>query len=373
MLSLLLVGCTTNKIQINTNQDSDTYIVTDDYQNFLDLYSCVVKSDKGYYYITNNVLTFYDNEMGKSYPVCNKINCDHLNDECSAYLSPINFYPGQLGYYNGDLYVLGWTIKQANVRENYLYQISLKDFKRKKVTYLFDSSGIASCSFLVHRGYVYYALGGGVMQNRSVQLYRAELGNLSKKNDNKVIYEFTGIGAEIFSLSAYGNNVYFNTMSYADESGNGYKKSLHSLNIHTLQSNTVIDDNKYSYFVDNNKIYYQKNYNEINCIDLKTNSDDFFCNVDKLCYISADDNYVFFDNKQLLGNEDNGIKREISVFDKDGNFVNKIESKNKNDECLFGGNDKLIFKDSTNAINQKYYAVDKSHIKDSNHDFIEFN
>lgn len=373
LVLLMLVGCSINKIEVNTNQNSTTYVNNEDYQNFLGLYSSSVKADNGYYFISNMVVHYFDNTTKKSYPICNKINCDHSNDKCSAYLSSTNFYSEQLGYYDGNLYVLGWETKQANVHENYLYQISLKDFKRRKATYLFDSSGSASCSFAIHRGFVYYTLGGSVMQDSKAQLCRAKLGSTKKNDKDRAIYEFSGIGAEIFSLSASGNKVYFSTTSYQDEEGNGYKKSLNSVDIHTLESDVIVDDNKYSYFIDRAKIYYQKTKNVINCVDLETNSDEFFCNVDGLCYISADDNFVYFDNLQTLVIDESKTIRKISVLDKNGNFVTEIEPRNPADDCVFGGNDLLIFRGSTEDNKLKYYAIDKNKIQNFDNEFIEMN
>lgn len=376
ILSVLLVtttfvGCSLNKIEVDTNQNSDTYIQNEDYQNFLGLYSSTVKVDNGYYYISNMVIYFYDNNTKKSYPICNKINCNHSDDECSAYLSPFNFYSGQLSYYDGNLYVLGWETKNANVRENYLYQISLENFKRKKAAYLFDSSGSASCSFLIHRGYVYYNFGGGALQETNTQLLRSKLGDKKKDISKKIIFETSGIGASISSFNAYGNNFYFCTISYQDEKGNGYKRKLNCIDIHTLENKVVLQDLPYSYFVNGDDLYYQKTKNTINHIDLKTNSDELFYDINEICYISSDDNYIYLDNLQSLIISEKNIKRIITVLDKNGNYITKINPKNQKDDCLFGGNDFLIFSGITEDGKTTFYALEKTRIENPKIEFID--
>lgn len=52
------------------------------------------------------------------------------------------------------------------------------------------------------------------MSENTAVLYRKELGDVSKNNDEAQIFEFSGYGAEIFALSAYGNNLFFDTASH---------------------------------------------------------------------------------------------------------------------------------------------------------------
>ena len=85
MITLLLcTGCSSDKINININQNSEEYIANEDYQYFLDSYSSFIKTDGGYYFVTDLKLYFYDTEKKESYPVCSKATCKHSDSDCSA-------------------------------------------------------------------------------------------------------------------------------------------------------------------------------------------------------------------------------------------------------------------------------------------------
>lgn len=103
-----LCSCTSADIYISSEQDSDTYIQNENYQNFLDSFSGFVKVDGGYYFINDSTLSFYDAQSKDAYPACNKANCTHSDENCQAYLSVETFYPGMgMYYYNNALYLLG--------------------------------------------------------------------------------------------------------------------------------------------------------------------------------------------------------------------------------------------------------------------------
>lgn len=64
--------------------------------------------------------------------------------------------------------------------------------------------------------------------------------------------------------------------------------------------------------------------------------------------------------------------RKITVIDKrTGKFIASVIPKNKDDECLFGGNDFIFFKEITNEGLQKYYSIDKTKITQNKIDYID--
>ena len=146
---------------------------------------------------------------------------------------------------------------------------------------------------IIHRGYVYFSYDGGEMEETKATLYRTKLGELSKNSPEK-IFEFNGIGASIARLSAYGNKLFFNTSSYSDLQGNGYETVLNCMDIHTLENKTI-PQRKYSHFADEGKVYYFKDENTVAYYDLSNQKHKIFCKIDGPCYISADDNYIYFD------------------------------------------------------------------------------
>ena len=369
-------SCSSNKINANINQNSEKYIANEDYQNYIDSFSTFAKVDNGYYFITDLKLYFYDTEANQAYPVCNKANCKHQGSECTAYLSPLKFYVGmRLNYYDNAIYILGYE-QDGTTRHNYMYQISLDNFKIKKASYLFDSSGQISTMFMIHRGYVYFVHGEAPMKETTATLYRAKLGDTSS-DASEAIYEFDGIGANIYGLSAYGNNLFFMTAFYEDAEGNGYKSILNYMDIHTFKG-CQIPEREYSHIADEGQVYYEKDERTVECYDLKTKKTTFLCYVDGPCYISADSNYLYFDNQSKMYLDKSFNDRKIFVYDKNGNYVTEITPKNPKDDCYFGGDDIMIFKEvavTGEAIEaegaKNYYILDKSQLTSQDRQFID--
>ncbi len=369
-------GCSSSKNEVNINQNSEVYLANEDYQNYIDSFSTFAKVDNGYYFTTDLKLYFYDTEKNQAYPVCNKANCEHQGSECTAYLSPLKFYVGmRLSYYDNAVYILGYE-QDGAVRHNYMYQISLDNFKIKKVAYLFDSSGQISTMFMIHRGYIYFVFGEAPMKESTATLYRTRLGDTSK-DASEAIYEFDGIGANIYGLSAYGNNLFFMSAFYEDAEGNGYKSVLNYMDIHTFNGGQI-PERKYSHIADEGKVYYGKDEKTVECYDLKTKETTFFCNINGPCYISADSNYIYFDNQSKMYLDERFMDRKIYVYDKSGNYITEIVPKNPKDDCYFGGDDVMIFKEITvtgEVVESEgakgYYVLDKSQITSPDKQFID--
>ncbi len=374
---LLFTGCSSNRIHANVNQNAEEYVANEDFQNYLDSYSSFVKTEDGYYFMNSLTLYFYDTEKNEAYPVCNKANCEHNGSDCPAYFSPLQYIPMTgLHYYDNALYILGFEKKGESRRKNYIYRISLETLKHKKAAYMFDSSEQLSVMYAMHRGYVYFVHGESPMKESTATLYRAKIGDTSDTAP-EAIYTFSGIGATIFGLSAYGNNLFFMTADYADEAGNGYKTTLHYMDIHTLETNQI-PEREFSHTADAGKVYYGKDEKTIECYDLKTKKTEFFCNIDGPAYISADSNYIYFDNRQKRYVDEGFTDRKIFVYDKQGNFVTEIVPKNPTDACYFGGDDVMIFKEITvtgEVVESEgakgYYVLDKSQLASPDKQFID--
>lgn len=383
IISSLMTGCSSKSNKINTDQSSVSYVENEDFQNFIDSSSAFAKANNGYYFLHSMKLYFFDTATKEAYIVCNKANCEHNSNKCMAFFPVFNYYPFQLSYCNNVLYVLGWEEEGSNVRHNYIYQISLDNYKRKKAAYLFDGTNTSSVFFIIHRGYVYYLKGySAQLKETTAYLYRTKLGNTSQKAEAEIIYEFSGIGAEISNIKASGNNLILMNSSYSDTNGDGYKTSYTLIDIHSLKARELVGDEAYSLFADGEVAYYGKGENKIYSINLNTSEDVFFCDIDGPCYISADSNYVYFDNLQSIYiDKIDENDRKIFVYDKSGKYITEITPKNSKDDCYFGGDDVMIFKENTegetitngNADNgtKDYYVLDKSQLKSPDKQFID--
>lgn len=376
-LSSFLAGCSGENKDINTEQNAVTYVKNEDFQSFIDSSSAFAKAKNGYYFLQNMMLYYFDTETKEAYIVCNKPNCEHNSNDCTAFFSIFNYYPFQLSYFNNSLYVLGWEEEGRNLRHNYIYEISLDKYKRKKAAYLFDGTDTSSVSFLIHRGYIYYLKGGASdLKETTSYLYRKKLGNTSQKEKAEKIYEFSGIGASIIDVKASGNNIIVLNASYGDSKGNDYKTFYNLIDIHSLESKEIAGDEAYSLFADGAYAYYGDGKNAVNCMNLTTNKTELFCNIDGPCYISADSKYIYFDNKQAISiGKAAENDRKILVYDKTGKKITEIEPKNPLDDCYFGGDDIMIFKDVISGDDAEdgakgYYVLDKAQLTSSDKQFI---
>lgn len=378
ILMLSFGGCSNTKITVNTEQSSEGYVENEDYQNYLNLYSNCVKTNDGYYFINDNRLYFFDKYSHESTIACSKINCEHNDDRCTAFFSTFGFFPIQLSYYDNALYLLGWETENSNIYNNYIYQISTENFKRKKAVYIGNSNGLSKTVFLIHRGYAYYTVGSNTMKETTATLYRKQLGNINKNDTGEVAFEYTGIGAQIQDISAYANNIYISFSSYENKNGDGYKTSFSSVDIHTLQEKCIFDNSTFATYADSNYVYYEKDENTVNRLDINTDEEEFFCNIKGPCYISADSNYVYFDNLQSIYiDKIDESDRRIFVYDKSGKYITEITPKNPKDDCYFGGDDIMIFKEiiAGEVIESEgakdYYVLDKSQLTSSDKQFID--
>ena len=372
-------GCSGKTENINTEQNAVTYVENEDFQNFFGNESNIAKVKNGYYFFEGMNLYYFDTETRESYPVCSKPNCDHKNG-CTSFFSIFNYYPFELSYYNNALYVLGWENEGSNLWHNYIYEVSLDNYKRKKAAYLFDSTGSTDfVDFIIHRGYVYYLRGNSSnLEETTDYLYRVKIGNTSEKDEAEKIYEFSGIGASINDLKASGNNIIVRNDCYGDTEGNDFETSYNLINIHSLETEKIVGNEAYSLLVNGEYAYYEKGENTVYRIDLNTNDEEFFCSINGPAYISADSNYIYFDNRQKMHIDESFQDRKISVFDKTGKHITDITLKNPKDRCCFGGDDIMIFMETAAANEAEkseglkdYYMLDKSQLTSSDKQFID--
>ena len=88
--------------------------------------------------------------------------------------------------------------------------------------------------------------------------------------------------------------------------------------------------------------------------------------------------YIYFDNLQsiIVGNSKEN-DRKIFVYDKSGKYVTEITPKNPKDDCYFGGDDMMIFKENIDGETVEsdgakgYYVLDKSQLKFPDKQFID--
>ena len=109
------------------------------------LWNQMAISDKGYYYWVMSgqydFLYFMDKATGKSVPLCNRPDCEHIDDNCNAYFKTvihtpkdgIEFDRNRVMFLDGYVYVIGHNMGG----EHYLYRISEDGSKQEKYMKLY--------------------------------------------------------------------------------------------------------------------------------------------------------------------------------------------------------------------------------------------
>lgn len=379
---LLSAGCSGQTIEANTSQSAETYVAGEDFQYFLEPFWGWTQAKDGYFLLSNGLLQYLDPQTLQMRPACSDPNCDHNSPDCPAYfmMSPSekdSFLTDTFLYnYGGNLYVFGWQEESRALRHNFIYQVSTDTFKRQKAAYLFDSGGSLSILFMMHRGYVYFVRGGADgLDEATATLYRVPLGSTDTDTKPETVYEFTGYGANILGLSAFGNNFFFETSSYTDAGGSTETTQLLCTDIHTLETKTVLENVPYSYLAADGYVYYLSDAQSLHRLDLKSGEDMLFYKTNQLCNLSADSNYIYLDNAMAMNLDERITGRVITVIDKSGNPVTTVVPRAADDQCYFGGDDLMLFsyqkQDPENPDNEitLYYALDKSTLTSDEHTF----
>lgn len=121
--------------------DFPGYVYDKEQAQMVSRFSPMAVSEKGYYYIANQILCFYDIESGLNVPLCSRVNCDHKDAQCDAYVftaeiggaeTACNCMGERIAYYDGRLYM----IEVTDNREHILYAYDEHFNNRQKIATL---------------------------------------------------------------------------------------------------------------------------------------------------------------------------------------------------------------------------------------------
>lgn len=171
ILLSILVGCTSpGDVDMETQAETVEYIYDNNMvQTSTD--SRVAFSEKGYYYLVNGFLHFYDINSSVGIPVCSKSDCLHDSTTCGAYaLDKADYDPANLSevsvnctgnmiwYDNGKLYMV-----KRDESGDYLMQYDSDFTNEVKLCTLADDGTIMGMpssdtqdTALMYKGYFYY-------------------------------------------------------------------------------------------------------------------------------------------------------------------------------------------------------------------------
>ena len=333
-----------------------------DYQKYFTS-TKICRSDQGYYFFRTPYLFFFDETSGKTVKVCGLPDCNHNDSSCNAYFDPMLFNTNSIWFYNNQLYIEG--AEEKNSKSHFLYQLSLDGSKRKQICYLFKTEeNYVDFSLIIHRDFAYYCnYGKNDLTNDSCTLYRVKLTEGSKPEE---MHHYKGIGASIFRIRGYGNDIYFQTGEYEDRQGNSYSSGFYRINISSKKVEAIAEDFwPNDYFADGNYLYYFSKDNQLIRMDLNTKETAEIYQAVCRSYISYDGKYLYIDNgMDLLIHQKDLSSREICVLDMTGKQIDTIALPNVT-ECFFGDS-KYLFA----IFNNEMKAFDKTQIGEKTKEWL---
>ncbi len=121
-------------------------------------------AEKGYYYIVNGLLYFYDIESGLGLPLCSRVDCKHKDNQCDAYANPSGSSDisclcdgGEVFYYEKKLYMV-----ERDTENNYYLSQYNSNYNEKKyiakLSSLSEDGTIVSSNgaYTICNGHFYY-------------------------------------------------------------------------------------------------------------------------------------------------------------------------------------------------------------------------
>lgn len=339
--------------------ENTEYNLETDYQYCFSDYIELVLVEGGYYIVNMNILYFYDKASMKVMPVCSKIDCNHKNEECDAYVGDI-FY---LSYYEQGLYYIVYESSFVDDTASYmLYRRTLDGSVAEKLCNLatVTKGSSAILGMIAHRGYIYYSL---MESDIKCTLFRVPIDG---KGDVETLYTVEGYDPYAYKLKGYGDGITFISSVALDSEYSEFEYSLYYYDSNENAVKSVMEEGLVGeYLIHDNKIYYTLP-DGVYCYDVIQDKDEKFYETDSLVYMSFDGNYFYFDN--LFGismgtvNEDS---RNILVVSSEGEIVDTIDFEELY-MCAFGDRDYMF-----RSVSDGYILLDKDQIGTGNHEWTE--
>lgn len=174
-------------------------------------------SENGYYFVNGDFIYYMDKESKKPVLLDNRPDHRCMNEpdssNCYAFIQTKDGdRPALIQYYDSKLYVLEsyWDTKSERSMFDMVWKLSRMDpdGKNRKTFKIFDSK---PNYVAIHRGYLYYSMMSADKDN--IQTTKVVRLQMEGKHKEEVIYEKTGLGAEITDIIPYGQQIYLNSWS----------------------------------------------------------------------------------------------------------------------------------------------------------------
>ncbi|MBQ9886044.1 MAG: hypothetical protein IJM37_04180 [Lachnospiraceae bacterium] len=307
----------------------------------------IVSVNSGYYFFihdkkANCWLKYYDKNSNTCIPVCQRVDCNHDNDNCdSVFLKEENITnaDGRLWYYKDMLYYISTEIHDNCIDYN-LNSITLDGSKRTKICTLYSSffydSKAMGMQMLVHRGEVYYSMSGTEIS----YLYKRSLSDIDSEIE---ICRCSGFYTGIYNMQGYGDGICFQCYYYEDEPKDEYdiKEKVFYYNSNTEEISFLSDDILGLYSLADYGILYS-NGTDMMYLGFDNYESKVFIK-DCVSTSSFDGKYIYVDNiDEIEIDIADKQKRAINIYDIAGNLVDSITLENNSLPSAFGDEDYLF-------------------------------
>lgn len=300
----------------------------------------IAKCETGYYVLNGNKIYYVEQSTMDAIPLCNKPNCTHNNNGCNAILGNVrNIY-----YSDGYIYYLSDAGEEKGFIGNYLVKMSPDGSTKENILYL----ELSPTDWTIHRNTFYYSIrvyqideNTGLEDLAYSDCYIYSY-SLDKESKPKEIYfaEEISEGAQISTLMAFGNNLYFEMFGGCRyEKGEIFKTVKLSIEDNTCTD--MITTEGYiltrPMYIDGHLLFsvFNSQSNLKYITDFDGNNPELFWEIDSDKTIFCDGKYIYVDNFYALDST-NDKDRFIEVYDIDLNKVDEFSLGNGSDRtyCL---------------------------------------
>jgi len=370
----IISGCSNNKYTSEYSTSTENTKITDfNFDNNKGQYympNGSAAAENGYYYITKNSYTsnnseptygyfiyYYDMTSQTTVPLCSKLECQHNDSNCDAYLLENECLGHMIWFYNDRIYMLERTKENDN-----LVSYDKEGRNKKNICILSDNDAVVGFKnsvdnvACVNNGSLYYETYNS--KNDFVEFKKVDLKSESKPQvigtvpinpntlstnvfrfypfqDKVYIFENQYVSASDTTNSIYEYDVNKNNLSSLIEFKYGDISSPYRGTIYNWNTNMVVDNDGNFYYItelDGDKIPasigtgYNKTciINKYNVL-LKTNSElyvlegtsDKIGNPDSLIINGYDGTYIYFFEYQISST----IKKKSNLIEDSNNLI----------------------------------------------------
>lgn len=329
VLLVTCLGCGTNKKEVNISTENVNEL-TDDNSSAQDAFQGIARVEKGFYFIDNSCLCFYDEGLGKATILCTDAGCEHKSEECNAYL--FGFEQECLYGYENELYGIETDYEaETDLMHYYLTKISRDGTTRTKLVDLFQNPNGQEVSFVIiqHRGYCYFAINeNSYDEKKEGTVYRAKLEKGAKV---ETVYQDSGYGIN-YSIHGYGDSIYIGEDKYEDAAQQKRVSQIWQYSLEDEKIFKVIEEPFRVFTFAEGTLFYTTN-DAIWKFDGKKSEKFYELGQDMFGNLWYDGTYLCFDTlTDCFVKEKDESERKIYVIDKEGTLIN---SPTVSESCLY--------------------------------------